>query len=41
MGWDPVFGVHPHVRGCCAVVVMMLCRNQIPFFIFIFAIGHV
>jgi imidazoleglycerol phosphate synthase glutamine amidotransferase subunit HisH len=30
MGWGPVCGVHPHVRGCCAVVVMMLCRNQIP-----------
>jgi hypothetical protein len=27
MGWGPVCGVHPHVRECCAVVVVVLYRN--------------
>jgi hypothetical protein len=30
MRWGPVCGAHPHVRGCCALVVVVLCRNQIP-----------
>jgi hypothetical protein len=27
---DPHTGTHSHVRGCCVVVVMVLCMNQIP-----------
>jgi hypothetical protein len=23
-------GAHPHVRGCCTVVVLVLYKNQIP-----------
>jgi hypothetical protein len=30
MRWSPVCGAHPRVRGCCALVVVVLCRNQIP-----------
>jgi hypothetical protein len=30
MGWGSVWGAHSHVRECCAVVVVVLCRNQIP-----------
>jgi len=30
MGWGPVCGPHFHVRGCCTLVVMVLCKNQIP-----------
>jgi hypothetical protein len=25
-----VCGTYLHVRGCCAIVVVVLCRNQIP-----------
>jgi hypothetical protein len=29
-GWVPHTGAHPHVRGCCTVVVLVLYKNQIP-----------
>jgi hypothetical protein len=25
--WSP-----PHVKGCCVIVVVLLCRNQTPLF---------
>jgi hypothetical protein len=28
--WGPVCRAHPHVKRCCAVVVVVLCKNQIP-----------
>jgi hypothetical protein len=32
MGMSPVCGVHPHVKGCCAIIVPVKCRNQTPLF---------
>jgi hypothetical protein len=26
----PTCGAHPHMTGCCAVVVLVLYKNQIP-----------
>jgi hypothetical protein len=34
MGVDPVCGAYPHMRECCAVVVVVLCKNQIPIYIY-------
>jgi hypothetical protein len=30
-GWAPHTGSHSHVRRCCAVVVVALCRNQVSY----------
>jgi len=30
MEWGPVCRAQPHVKRCCVVVVVVLCKNQIP-----------
>jgi hypothetical protein len=32
-------GAHPHVRGCCTVVVLVLYKNQISFYIILYLLS--